>query len=439
MENAALYHLTGRRMTTAHSTEDLEQGLAVALGDSRADTPAERARDDKTVISKQAPIVQGMAPLLPTPQLLGSTLVGQRLEHYELSEFVGGGGMGAVFRATDTRLGRVVAVKVLSRDHTDEETIRRFRNEAQSAARLDHPHIARVYYVGEDRVWNYIVFEFIEGTNLRDLVEGHGPSPLEDALCFTLQIAEALAHSSSRDVVHRDIKPSNVLVTAGGQVKLVDMGLARLHQVESSANDLTASGVTLGTFDYISPEQARDPRSADVRSDIYSLGCTLYFMLAARPPFPDGTALQKLLRHNADEPPDVRIFRPDLPPRVSGLLARMLAKRPSQRQQTAAELVAEIVALGQSVGLAKIPHHGQVEIVTQAGQPVRGRAWQIAVAVAILAIAVVLSDMYLPAGSPTASAIAPPRFSAPRLTAPSPAPATSGSANLPRTLSPAST
>src|SRR5688500_19575313 len=106
------------------------------------------------------------------------------------------------------------------------------------------------------------------------------------------------------------------------------MGWARLHQVESGADDLTASGVTLGTFDYISPEQARDPRSADVRSDLYSLGCTLYFMLAGQPPFPDGTALQKLLRHNADEPPDVRLFRPELPPRVTALLSRMLAKRP---------------------------------------------------------------------------------------------------------------
>src|SRR5205085_4312833 len=134
--------------------------------------------------------------------------------------------------------------------------------------------------------------------------------------------AEALAHSSSRDVVHRDIKPSNVLVTAGRHVKLVDMGLARLHQVESS-DDLTASGVMLGTFDYISPEQARDPRSADVRSDIYSLGCTLYFMLAARPPFPDGTALQKLLWHSGEDPPDPRRFRPEIPPHIIRLLEKM--------------------------------------------------------------------------------------------------------------------
>jgi serine/threonine-protein kinase len=348
---------------------------------------------------------------------LGESLAGKRLEHYELTEFVGGGGMGAVFRATDTRLGRTVAVKVLSRDQTDEETIRRFRNEAQSAARLDHPNIARVYYVGEDHGWNFIVFEFIEGTNLREVVEQHGPLDLEDALLYTLQVAEALDHSSSRDVVHRDIKPSNVLVTAGEQVKLVDMGLARLHQVESSSNDLTASGVTLGTFDYISPEQARDPRSADVRSDIYSLGCTLYFMLTGRPPFPDGTALQKLLRHNADEPPDLRIFRPDLHPRVMALLARMLAKRPSQRQQTARELCAEILALGQQLGLAKIAQHGQVVVATGRDESRwRSLAWQIAAAAAVLAAAVGLADFYWPAPL-VDGRLAPPRFRQPQLTA----------------------
>src|SRR5437763_5879774 len=203
--------------------------------------------------------------------------------------------------------------------------IRRFKNEAQRAARLDHPNIARVYYVGEDGGWNFIVFEFIEGTNLRDRAEKDGPLDLEQALHYTLQIAEALAHSSSREVVHRDIKPSNVLVTASDQVKLVDMGLARLHQVESEADDLTASGVTLGTFDYISPEQARDPRAADVRSDIYSLGCTLFYMLTGRPPFPDGTVLQKLLQHQGDEPADPREFRPDLPDDLVRLLWRMLA------------------------------------------------------------------------------------------------------------------
>ena len=178
--------------------------------------------------------------------------------------------MGRVFRALDTRLGRTVALKILPPEQaSDPDALQRFQNEAQSAARLDHDNIARAYYVGEDRGLHYIVFEFIEGVNIRLLVEQKGPLPLAEAISYTLQVAEALAHADARDVVHRDIKPSNVLITPEGRVKLIDMGLARLRHADPAAADLTASGVTLGTFDYISPEQARDPRNADIRSDIY--------------------------------------------------------------------------------------------------------------------------------------------------------------------------
>ncbi len=278
-------------------------------------------------------------------------MAGERLNHFQLLEYVGGGGMGSVFRALDTMLNREVALKVLSRDQgADEETRRRFQNEAQSAARLDHENIARVYYVGEDRGLNYIVFEFIEGINLRDVVGQKGPLPLPEALSYTLQMAHALAHASSRDVVHRDIKPSNVIITASGRAKLVDMGLARLHQVHPDGADLTASGVTLGTFDYISPEQARDPRCADVRSDLYSLGCTLYYMLTGRPPFPEGTVLQKLLQHNSDAPPDPREFDPSLPPAVSALVSKMLAKDPLRRYQLPSELVADVLLVAEQFG-----------------------------------------------------------------------------------------
>jgi eukaryotic-like serine/threonine-protein kinase len=249
-------------------------------------------------------------------------------------------------------LGRTVAVKVLAHTHAgDEETLRRFKNEAQSAARLDHENVARVYYVGEDQGLYYIVYEFIEGTNIRDLVASQGPFSLAEAISYTLQIAETLAHAAARDVVHRDIKPSNILVTPHGQAKLVDMGLARLHRVEDADRDLTASGVTLGTFDFISPEQARDPRSADVRSDMYSLGCTFYYMLTGRPPFPDGTMLQKLLQHQGDEPPDPREFRPELPEDVTLILHKLLAKAPGQRYQQPAELIAELLLLAQRLGL----------------------------------------------------------------------------------------
>ncbi len=283
----------------------------------------------------------------------GGLLEGEQLGQFLLQKFIGGGGMGVVFRALDTTLNREVAVKVLSRDQSaDDEALRRFRNEAQSAARLNHDNIARVHYVGEDRGVHYIVFEFIEGINLRDRVEQHGPLPLAEAVSYTYQIAQALDHASQRDVIHRDIKPSNVLITPDGKAKLVDMGLARLNQVAHADNDLTASGVTLGTFDYISPEQARDPRSADVRSDMYSLGCSLFYMLTGQPPFPDGTVLQKLLQHQGDTPPDPRTIRPELPVEVTWLLARMLAKNPAQRFQLPSELAAELVKLGDKFGLS---------------------------------------------------------------------------------------
>ena len=351
---------------------------------------------DKTVISKR-PLSVELPPPLPTSQSLGAALVGKKFGNYEISEFVGGGGMGAVFRATDISLGRTVAVKVLSRDHTDEETIRRFRNEAQSAARLDHPNIARAYYVGEHEGWNFIVFEFIQGINLRDLVEQRGPLPLEQALHYTLQVAQALEHAAGRDVVHRDIKPSNVLVTSDEQIKLVDMGLARLHQVESSSDDLTASGVTLGTFDYISPEQARDPRMADVRSDIYSLGCTLYFMLAGRPPFPDGTALQKLLWHSGEDPPDPRLFRPDLPPQVIRLLEKMLAKRPAQRPQSPRDLIGEITAVADELGLAGLGARSVAALTAPVGTSFWSRTAGIMVPIAALVLLIMLVDAWRPA------------------------------------------
>ncbi len=353
--------------TVAGATANIVQPSPAVAGDSASGGAASEdisvLPTDKTVISRRGAFDEFAASTPVTPQSLGQSLIGKRLEHYELVEFVGGGGMGAVFRAIDTRLGRTVAVKVLSRDQNDEETIRRFRNEAQSAARLDHPHIARVHYVGEDAGWNYIVFEFIEGINLRDYIYAHGVLSVSDALGYTLQVAEALQHAASRDVVHRDIKPSNILLMNDGQLKVVDMGLARLHQVETSSEDLTASGVTLGTFDYISPEQARDPRVADVRSDIYSLGCTLYFWLAGQPPFPEGTALQKLLKHNSDQPPDLRQFREDLPSGMIQLVSKMLAKRPSQRFQTPAELIAEIHRIGNQLGItALITAHSGVAV-----------------------------------------------------------------------------
>ena len=270
------------------------------------------AVDDATVISAQAPGGDRSSSFAASPPFagratttadIGRLLQGTMLGPYRLDEFVGGGGMGAVFRALDTTLDRTVAVKVLARRQSDdEETLRRFRNEAQSAARLDHENIGRVHAVGSEADWHYIVFEFIEGTNIRDLVRAEGPFDPTRTIDVAIQVADALEHASEREIVHRDIKPSNIVITPAGRARLVDMGLARLHQVDGDA-DLTVSGMTLGTFDYISPEQARDPRAADVRSDLYSLGCTMFFMLVGRPPFAEGTMVQKLLQHQQAAPP----------------------------------------------------------------------------------------------------------------------------------------
>jgi eukaryotic-like serine/threonine-protein kinase len=371
---------SGSSRTAKPVHEDPRLRVVIVPGTDSDDDPADGSathsaeppflgEQHATVVSKQPPsnssavsFESAFTNATLNPNEMGAVLKGETLGHFRLEEFVGGGGMGVVFRAIDIRLGRTVAVKILTRDRNDADTLRRFRNEAQSTARLDHDNIARVYYVGEDRGLHFIVFEFIEGTNIRDLVQQKGPLPVEEAISYMLQVAEALEHASMRNVIHRDIKPSNVLITVAGRAKLVDMGLARLHQVESDAEDLTASGVTLGTFDYISPEQARDPRTADVRSDLYSLGCTFYFMLTGRPPFPEGTVLQKLLSHSTEEPTDPRAFRPDLDDRIIKTLERLLAKQPAQRYQRPSDLIGHLLLVAERLDLPSVARHGAFSV-----------------------------------------------------------------------------
>jgi len=317
--------------------------------------------DDATVISggDSASVRSGSsalrAPALPPSRTasteIGRILAGTMLGPYRLDEFIGGGGMGAVFRALDTTLDRIVAVKVLARhDSEDEETLRRFRNEAQSAARLDHENIGRVHAVGSEGDWHFIVFEFIEGTNIRDLVREQGAFDPARVIDIAIQVADALEHASQREIVHRDIKPSNIVITPAGRARIVDMGLARLHQMAGDA-DLTVSGVTLGTFDYISPEQARDPRVADVRSDLYSLGCTMFYMFTGRPPFAEGTMVQKLLQHQQAEPPAVDELRPEVPRRLAAIVARLMEKNPLDRYQRPAVLAADLLACAEAEAL----------------------------------------------------------------------------------------
>jgi serine/threonine-protein kinase len=270
--------------------------------------------------------------------------------------------MGAVFRALDLRLDRHVALKILPPEQTgDPEVVQRFYQEARAAARLDHENIARVYSIGGDKSYHFIAFEYIEGTTIRQRVQAHGALSVAESINYTLQIAGALVHATERGVVHRDIKPSNIIVTAHGRAKLVDMGLARRFERGGAEDDgLTQSGMTLGTFDYISPEQARDPRDVDVRSDLYSLGCTLFYMLTGRPPFPDGTVLQKLIQHQEEPAPDVRIVNPHVPADLAAIILKLMAKDRDRRYQTPEQLVRDLLTIAGALGLRSISPEGLV-------------------------------------------------------------------------------
>lgn len=309
------------------------------------------------------------------------------LGHFAIIDRIRTGGMGAVFRALDTRLNRVVALKVLppalSRDPL---IVQRFKNEGQAAAQLDHENVARVYFIGEEHGLHYIAFEFINGTNVRDLIIEKGHLSVGDALNYVLQIASALVHTSAQGVIHRDIKPSNIIITPTGRAKLVDLGLARKETKEDQAVDLTVAGTTLGTFDYISPEQARDPRSADVRSDIYSLGCTAYHMLTGEPPYPEGTVLQKLLQHQGDDAPDPAVKNRQVPENLSVVIRKMMAKDPRRRYQSAELLVRDLMLVAGTLGLRSISPEGLVWLSSQSERPSfweRHLAWMVTLALLV--------------------------------------------------------
>ena len=221
----------------------------------------------------------------------------------------------------------------------------------------------------------YIAFEYVEGLIYAIMFETRGALELDEAVDYVLQTAAALSHAAAHGVTHRDVKPSNIIVTPKKRVKLIDMGLARLLKPKFD-EDLTESGVTLGTFDYISPEQARDPRLADVRSDVYSLGCTFYYMLASAPPFPEGTMLQKLLQHQGDEAPDIREVRPSVPLEVAVVVKKMMKKNPDERYQTPDALIFDLLEIADMVGL-RVNARGYSDLSSKEKSVERVSAWRL--------------------------------------------------------------
>ncbi|MCH2203732.1 MAG: serine/threonine protein kinase [Fuerstiella sp.] len=282
------------------------------------------------------------------------------LEHFEIQRRIGSGGMGRVFLAEDTTLRRPVALKVLNPVSAAEPALlARFQNEARSAALLRHDNIAQVYFTGESRGVHFIACEYIVGRTLRELIETHQNLPPDVVLNYAVQATLALNHMYAFGVVHRDIKPSNIIVSDEGRVKIVDLGLARRDSPDSVC-DITVAGSTLGTFDYLAPEQARDPRQADVRSDIYSLGCTLYHMLTGQPPYPEGTALQKLLDHQGKQAPDPARINNQVPAEIADIVLTMMSTDPADRYQVPGELLTELIEVATDIGLQGVPADGVI-------------------------------------------------------------------------------
>jgi formylglycine-generating enzyme required for sulfatase activity len=312
------------------------------------------------------------APAAPGRGVDSFLAEGLVLGQYVLLEPLGAGGMGRVFKARHRRLNKLVAVKVLAPDLLRcAEARARFRREAEAVARLASPHIVAALDASEERGRDFLVMEYVEGVNLADHVRAHGPLSVERALNLTLQAARGLEQAHAAGVVHRDVKPANLLLDASGTVKLLDLGLARLASPGDVAPELTGAGVLMGTAAFMAPEQAADGRRADARADVYSLGCTLFYLLTGRPPYEEPTALETLFAHRTSPVPSLRSLRPDCPPAVEDLLRRMLAKAPEDRPASMHAVVARLEYLEATGG----------------ANPVRRRGRRLAAVAALLALA----------------------------------------------------
>lgn len=263
---------------------------------------------------------------------------------YVLLEPIGEGGMGVIYRARNWKLDTPAAVKVIRPDRVrDPVAVGRFLREVRVLGAIRHPHVVHALDADIDGERLYCAMELVPGTDLGQLLAERGALPIETACRYAAQLAEALRHISTLGLVHRDLKPANVLVTQDGSaVKLSDLGLARFDDPDWGQTDLTRQGIMIGTPDYVAPEQIRDSRSADIRSDLYSLGCTLYHMLAGRPPFGGLDTLDKLHHQQAVDPIPVEQLRPDVPANVAVVVRTLLAKRPRDRYQDPAEVVAAL-------------------------------------------------------------------------------------------------
>lgn len=318
-----------------------------ALGQALAEYQAEESDRSGERLSR-ALIGKNLITSWQAEKLLQGKHKGFFLGKYKLLNLLGKGGMSSVYLAEHVLMRRRCAIKVLPWKFVkDSSYLQRFHREAQAVASLDHPNIVRAYDVDHERDGNleinFLVMEYVEGSNLYDLVQSEGMLSPVRAADYIRQGALGLEHAHKAGMVHRDVKPGNFLVDPQGVVKLMDLGLARVHEeAEDRSVTIEHDERVLGTADYLAPEQAVDSHTVDSRADLYSLGCTFFFLLTGRPPFSEGSLTQRLLAHQTKEPPPIDQFRDDVPESLLAILRKMMAKDRKQRTQTAREVIEEL-------------------------------------------------------------------------------------------------
>jgi serine/threonine protein kinase len=279
---------------------------------------------------------------------------------YIVMDAIGRGGMGYVYKARHREMNRIVALKTLPKEaRQSRDAVRRFEREIETLGQLSHPNIVAAHDAFQANGARFLVMEYISGVGLPSLIREHGPLSVPQAVCWTLQAARGLDYAHRQGIIHRDVKPTNLLCDGEGTVKVLDLGLVRICDAKAAAGvadrELTNCDQPVGTADYMSPEQALDPRQADARSDIYSLGCTLYYLLTGRAPFGGNTWAQKILEHRDRPIPSLRESREDVPEQLDALFRRMLAKRPAERPQTMHEVIAALNELSLPMPPSLVP------------------------------------------------------------------------------------
>jgi serine/threonine protein kinase len=316
------------------------------IAPERLDTFLDSAGEDAASPKKLASLLvgAGMITQFQAEQFLLGKWRGFTIGKYKVLERLGFGGTGTVYLCEHLMVRRKVAVKVLPATKADNPAaLGRFYREARAAGVLDHPNLVKCHDIDQDGCLHFLVMDYVDGSSLQTIISKFGPMPLDFAAHCVKQASQGLQHAHEAGLVHRDIKPANILLERNGVIRVLDLGLARFFNDNDDLLTLKYDEKNvLGTADYVSPEQALNSHDVDIRTDIYSLGATFYFLLAGQPPFPEGKAAQKLIWHQLKEPTPVHELRPEVPKELSDLVAKMMSKKPAGRFTTPAEVIAAL-------------------------------------------------------------------------------------------------